>query len=297
MDINQAGNKVNINIIDRNTFYNSGTVKDLSQYIDYSSRTYEKLEVDDVVNFKYKEGKDFPNTAYKEVSLKEFGELNAVTDFDFKGADQDVQSIFTIYPPSFLDKLPLTETEPFTDLLIHNQFDKVEKAVNADFIIGFSRGQYNVRDHYFIQDGVDINNVPTFISHDVLSNFSFSYNGNALSYSIENNAFEARPYVNTNYAAFFADWLAMMYDPDARQVKVTGYVPIGDIEAIRLNDIIVINGLRHIIKTLSYNWISTKLTAVLMKVDIEAKANKPTVVDVLGDVTFENSPTQADKRT
>jgi hypothetical protein len=293
----------NIKLIDKNEFYTGGTVRDWTRYVSTGKRVYDKPQIDKDLVLKYSEYEDKVNIAFFRDALRNYAQLNYISDADFTGKEMDVESIFSVFPPSYLNKLDGygQPTDISTDLLIHSQFDNNGDPINSDFLIFMYNGEIDIGNTYYIQTGVDANGEPTFdgtqpedslpycTTHENFPSTAASY---ALNYTVERPADGDMNLAALDTAAktFFEEYLQNLYGSQSKILTVDAVIPLSELEAFDLNDTIEIQGIRYVVDTMRRDLLTNKTKLKLFTYNANPIYTKPDAYLNSGEVTFDGTP-------
>jgi hypothetical protein len=293
-----------VKLIDKDEFYTGGTVRDWTKYVSIGKRVYDKPQIDKDLILKYAETEDKVNIAFFREALRNYAQLNYVSDADFTGKDLDNTSIFSTFPPSFINKLDgYGQPEGTTDLLIHSQFDNEGKPINSDFLIFMYNGEEGVGNTYFIQSGVDANGQPTFGSAEDSLPYCTSHaaypceqDSYSLNYSEENPA-SGDVSLNTSAKIFFNNYLKNLYSASAKILTVDAVIPLSELNVFTLDDTIEIQGIRYVVDTLKRNLLTNVSKLKLITYNADIVYTKPTSYLNSGEVVFDATPTNNELTT
>lgn len=287
-----------IKIVDKDEFYTGGVLRDWTKYISAGKRVYDKPEIDKDLVLKYADYKDKVNIAFFREALRNYAQLDYISDADFTGKDMDVNSIFSVFPPSFLNLLnEYGQPNGTTDLLMHSQFDNNGKPINSNFLM-FMYNDENPTYDYYIQTGVDANSVPTFAienslpyctTHEYYPSAADAY---ALNYTAERPADGNMGGAALNTAAklFFEKYLQNLYGAQSKILTVDAVIPLIELNAFKLNDTIEIQGLRYVVDTMKRDLLTNRTKLKLFTYNAAPIYVKPSEYENSGKITFDGTP-------
>ncbi len=303
IELTEMGGELNVQsvkLIDKDEFYTTGTVRDWTTYVSTGKRVYDKPQIDKDLILKYAEYNDKVNIAFFRDALRNYAQLNYQSDADFTGKDLDNTSIFTVFPPSYLNYLDgYGQPQSSTDLLIHSQFDNDGKAINSDFLIFMYNGEVDITNTYYIQSGIDSNGDPTFVGQPEDSlpycstqEFYPSNKGYALNYTVETPADSNMEKVALNTAAkvFFENYLQNLYSAQSKILTVDAIIPLSEMTSFKLNDTIEIQGIRYVVDTMKRNLLTGLTKLKLFNYNAGLTYTKPSSYQNSGEVVFDAVP-------
>ena len=308
-DMGESLSVQSVKIVDKDEFYTGGTVRDWTRFIDTKKQNFDKPEIDKDLVLRYAEYEDKVNMAFFKESSRNYAQLDYYSEADFTGKDLDVNSIFTIFPPSFLSNLDdYGNPDGSTDLLVHSQFDFNGDPVNSDFLIFMYNGkQEGVVNTYYIQSGVDAQGEATWddqpeedfpycSTHSAFPSTNASY---ALNFSLERpaNYDMNTAALNTATRVFFDNYLQNLYSDTSKILSVEAIIPLKDIVDFQLNDIIEIQGIRYVMDTMRRDLLTGVTKLKLFTYRSAITYTKIESTDGAGDVEFSDTPTAKELRT
>jgi len=292
-----------VKLIDKDEFYTGGTVRDWTKYVSIGKRVYDKPQIDKDLILRFAETEDKVNIAFFREALRNYAQLNYVSDADFTGKDLDNTSIFSTFPPSFINKLDgYGQPEGTTDLLIHSQFDNEGKPINSDFLIFMYNGKKGIRDSYYIQNSAGAGGTPGFVEETYLpyctshAAYPCEQDSYSLNYSEENPA-SGDVSLNTNAKTFFNNYLKNLYSASAKILTVDAIIPLSELNVFTLDDTIEIQGIRYVVDTLKRNLLTNVSKLKLITYSANITYTKPTDITSDGDITFDATPTNNELTT
>jgi len=259
-------------ISDTIDFIANGSTLDLGNFINQETITYNKREVYDVIKFKHKESKDAPNDLFTRAAGRQYGELQYRPDIDYSNGTLDKKSIFTIFPPSYLDSYDGTAAP--TDLRHHFHLSNESpvKEVVSDFLLFYTNGVVTPVAEFFLQESIDANGDPTYynyqqyLQYSQVQDFNSLSGSNTLSYK-EESVFSGVTATGTVVNNYWLDWLTEMYKNTSYSVSVTFPVSLGTYIKIKAMASIYFNGVKHVIADYSYSTTKGSMTLNLIRYD------------------------------
>jgi len=222
------------NIRQIESWYNSGDIVDLTQYIFKESATIDRVKSYKRVNFEYQKSENLISVAYLSANGLEYG--NLAQDFDADGEEYSVNL-------------------PFETLLFSNLNDRLQVAyvLKTDLkpyipkpIIVYDYGTAQTAGFYFDDSTTDtlLTNYNAFGSETLISGSTYSINFGIEQSSLTNDLINNGLYLN-----YYQNYLANIFTSKARQIKIKGKLPLSILTSLQLNDRVIIQGKRYLINS------------------------------------------------
>ena len=224
------------------SWYNDGSIEDITQYVISDDVDISKLETFKNINFNYTKSESFMNVNYLGNNGFEYGNLRA--DLDSEGSDYSVQL-------------------PFENLLFQ-KFDgqnlQVGYSLKTDFkpyipkpIILYDYGTLLSCDFYMrgASSHVHITNYNAFGQDSLISGVNQSIN-----FGIEISSLLLTPISNTLYSNYYQTYLENIYNLKSRKYNVKAILPISLLTYLKLNNRLVIRDKRYIINNMKIDLTS-----------------------------------------
>ena len=222
------------NIRQIESWYESGDIVDLTQYIFKESMTLDRVKSYKRVNFEYEKSENLISTAYLSANGIQYG--NLAQDFDADGDEYGV-------------KLPF-ETLLFSNL---NNRLQVGYCLKTDLkpyipkpIIVYDYGVAQTAGFYF-NDGTTstlLTNYNAFGSETLIGTVTYSLN-----FGIEQSSLTNDVINDSLYFDYYQNYLTNIFTSKARQIKIKGLLPLSILTSLKLNDRVIIQGKRYIINS------------------------------------------------
>ncbi len=233
-------------------WYELGTIKDYTEYLDIKEITHEKIPVPKTISLSHKPSSLIANEYYKNISNREYGSMSYSPNVDFPSEELKIESIFNVLTPSLMDEVNSSGVKVrTTELNLPVFLDKDGKAVKQDLTLFFYGGKQTVTDTYYF-DGVlqTIFPLMTCFSAYPTSKSNFS---NA--FGIE-NSFNGDAPLNTMYLKYWHKYLTRMYSSRSRIVKMKAILPVIEWLNMQLNDTILISGNYYKLQSIQYDMLT-----------------------------------------
>ena len=224
------------------TWYNEGTIEDITQYVISDDLEISKLETFKNINFNYNKSESFMNVNYLGNNGFEYGNLRA--DLDSEGSDYTVQL-------------------PFENLLFSkftSQNLQLGYALKTDFksyipkpVILYDYGTLQTCNFYLKGSSTPIN--ITFYNAFGQDTLLGSVN-QSINFGIEISSLLLRPISNTLYSNYYQSYLENIYNLKSRKYNVKAVLPISLLTYLKLNNRLVIRDKRYIINNMKIDLTS-----------------------------------------
>jgi hypothetical protein len=241
-------------------YYNAGNINDVTEYIRSEEADIERPKLFKSINFKYEKSANILNNAFYRTFNLEYGDLvldnvnmNETSNYEIKLPFENVlfersQIAGTLYPfetATFIDK----DLKPYTPKPVFIYENGQELVTGTGNNIWMTTTTTNQQISSYVRFSNEITTVPTDLNFLMSSNFgeyqSPWYNQNAS---------------NGLYARHYENYIANIYNPKTRIVKVKAVLPekllgstttdgFGRKLGLKLNDRLIIRDKRYIINS------------------------------------------------
>ena len=244
-----------------NTYYSSGGVIDVSDYVNIDETDISRSPIYSEINFKYAKPKTFGIQNQNELLDDEFGDLTRdnrdLNNFVSDGGKYDIKL-------GFEHLLYERTTDPnnvnFTTPMQYGWLvDKNENTVKTSPII-----------HFVVSTAVNTTNYPVAFTGSVNqttnqliqqyyrpSNVSAD-SSQTLNFNIEYDEFTGLENSNSLYNSFYSSYVEKVFNPSTRLFKTKAMLPLSILLRYKLNDVFRINGLDYNINELKTNLLTGK---------------------------------------
>ena len=249
-----------------NTYYSSGDVIDVSDYVNIDETDISRSPIYSEINFKYAKPKTFGIQNQNELLDDEFGDLTRdnrdLNNFVSDGGKYDIKL-------GFEHLLYERTTDPnnvnFTTPIQYGWLvDKNENTVKTSPII-----------HFVVSTAVNTTNtsVTTYpvaftgsvnqTTNPLIVQYYRPSNVNAdgsqtLNFNIEYDEFTGLENSNSLYNSFYSSYVEKVFNPSTRLFKTKAMLPLSILLRYKLNDVFRINGLDYNINKLKTNLLTGK---------------------------------------
>lgn len=235
------------------TFYNTGTEYDITEYVVNDEITYERPKLYKNILLEWEQCNSFMNREFFDLFRREYGNLRA--QFDYDGVD------FTI-------KLPF-ETP------LHSKFTGTELQV------GYSLGtepeyknyipkptllyMYDWQDtnvSFYFNDGSTDNLIEEYVPFG--QDMIYNQNTNTLNWGSEISSMELEVVNNTLYRTYYESYILNLYNPKTRIVYLKAKMPNSILHNLKMNDNLLIRDKRYIINEMKTDLTTGECDLVLI---------------------------------
>ena len=248
---NESDNIYTIEPLD--AYYNNGNSIDLTSYVE-DKNDLERIKGFSKVVFKYQKSENFMNSLFFQNNGIEYGELQAT--FNSDGGQYDV-------------------TLPFENILFNNFKDNLQVGyyLKTDFITKLVPKPvllYRYDEITGINPKIKIKEVDTSIENDATQYVAFGQDvvgddtlNHSMNFGFENSTLLDIPIENGLYFDYYKEYLANVYNPKSRNLKVKAKLTPALILNLRLNDRIILFQKAYLI-----NQFTTDLTTGIVNLDL-----------------------------
>jgi hypothetical protein len=225
------------NIRQIESWYESGDIIDLTQYIFKESATIDRVKSYKRVNFEYQKSENLISVAYLSNNGLEYG--NLAQDFDADGEEYSVNLPFENLMFSNLSTTLQVGYTLKTDLkpyipkpIILYDYGVLQSAGASGFKFNDGTSNFNLTDYNAF--GADTN-----ISGPIYS----------LNFGVEQSVLDNSLITDTLYFDYYQNYLANIFTSKARQIKIKGKLPLSILTSLQLNDRVIMQGKRYLINS------------------------------------------------
>lgn len=233
-------------------WYELGTLKDYTPYLDIKEISHEKIPVPNTISFAHKESETLANGYFKSVANREYSSMQFSPKVDFPKDELKVESIFNVLAPTYLDEVDGTGQKIRVSQLNMPIFlDKDGKGVKQDLTLFYYAGAKSVTDTYYFENVLQ----NTFPCVSTYSNAPTSKTNYSAAFGLE-NSFSGDAPLNTFYFMYWHKYLSRMYSDQSRIVRVKSILPVLEWLNMKLNDTIVLSGNYYKMQSIQYDMLT-----------------------------------------
>lgn len=241
-------------IVNIDTWYDSGSIVDWTDYVDIKSIVHNKLIIPKRISFKHKMGTDIASTSFANLNQREFGSMSFTPDVDFTGPEMKIETPFTIIVPQMLNEInDLYETIGTTDLNAPTLIDEDLKPAQNELTLFFMSDNevYSTNFSYFAAGS----SRSTFPFAGTFEEYPSDTNTYSLAFSLEADVNKTIP-TKTLYQHFWSRYVARIFAKSSRRVSVSAFIPVSQWLNMDLSNTIRIADYYYKIETIDYNIVT-----------------------------------------
>jgi len=238
-----------------NDYYDNGTSRDLTAFIE-DKNDLERIKSFSKVVFKYQKSENFMNSLFFQNNGIEYGELQA--SFNSDGGQYDVTLPF--------ENILFNRLKTDLQVGYYLKTDYITKLVPKPVLLYRYNDQKDITTPYLKIKKVDTNTVVDLegyiaFGQDVIDT-DISLN-HSMNFGFENSTLLDIPIENGLYFDYYQEYLANVYNPKSRNLKVKAKLTPALILNLRLNDRIILFQKAYLI-----NQFTTDLTTGIVNFDL-----------------------------
>ena len=247
-------------------WYSKGAIVDITQYTDITSIEIERMKLYKSVEFKYQDSECMLNKYFLESPLNAdaHGYGNSKIGFNYDGGEYNIES-------------------PFENLL-HNNFGnnlQVGYALNKELapyipkpVLLYMNKKATLTSGHIHWDGQA--NITGYVPFGQDSEILFETGliPLTLNFGEEISSFYLVNNPNTIYALYYRDYLANLYNPKNRLVKIKTILPVSLLTQLQLNDRLIIRDKRYMINEMQSDLTTGDVSFTLINDFAEVKPIK-----------------------
>lgn len=235
-----------IEIHNMQDWYDLGTSKEWTQYIDFKTITHKKVPIPKNITMKHQGAESQSHKYFVSQFERPFGDLEFSPLVDFTSDSLDIETIFTVFPPTIIyevDNRGVYRRD--TELQWMGCFDSDVKATQHDYIL--FHFQPPAPNSYFYLGSTWLMTSPTssVFSGSTASSYSCAF-------GIEGSLSGDTP-TNTLYFLYWNKYISRLFSTRSRIIVVNINLPVGEWLNMKLNDTIAISGNYYKIQSIQYD--------------------------------------------
>ena len=252
-----------INVITLNDYYNAGTDRDITDYIDTYNYDVDRVQLYGKMDFKYEEPKTFGIINHNEQLQDDFGNLSYDPNNDDNGSfnlvfDKGNYEVKLPFEKLYYERLsneatitPPLEQDKRTDICWGWLVDKDQNTTLTKPILFYNTNQsVNTTKYKFGVKGVT---TPVFISTYNRAGNSNSDESYTLNFGAERDEFSYSVVDNSLFNLYYRGYITNIFNQLARNVKVEARLPLSFLFEYKLNDRLLIDGVPFRINEITTN--------------------------------------------
>jgi len=237
-----------------NDYYDNGTSRDLTAFVE-DKNDLERIKSFSKVVFKYQKSENFMNSLFFQNNGIEYGELQAT--FNSDGGQYDVTLPF--------ENILFNKLKAKLQVGYYLKTDYITKLVPKPVLLYRYNDQQVYTTPYLKLKKVDTNaiiDLDTYVAfgQDVVGTDTLNH---SMNFGFENSTLLDIPIENGLYFDYYQEYLANVYNPKSRNLKVKAKLTPSLILNLRLNDRIILFQKAYLI-----NQFTTDLTTGIVNLDL-----------------------------
>lgn len=227
-------------------WYDLGSPKEWTQYIDFKSITHKKVTIPKTVSFKHQKAESMQHKYFVSIYERTFGDLEFSPNVDFASETLSVETIFTVFPPAIIQEVDGRGVyRRDTTLQWMACYDSDVKATQHDFILFHFRPPTTNSYFYLGTSWLMTSPISSVFSSDSTSGYSCAF-------GLE-GALQGDIPTNTLYLMYWHKYISRLYSTRSRIVVVNVNLPVLEWFNMSLNDTIAISGNYYKIQSITYD--------------------------------------------
>jgi hypothetical protein len=241
---------------DLQSWYTQGKIIDITEYINTTEKQVDKGVIFNKIDFKFKESQQILADVFRQSNNRTYGnnELTLYTDSteteELDGETLDIESIFE--NPINERLLDLKDNEN-TNILYCPYINRDLKSISGDPFMFFGVSQSVASNPIGYKGSAstyqEINTNVIMPSHTR----QIGVESFGLNFESEFNEFTSALNQDTIYTRNYEDYISDIFSDKRRNYNYTGILPISLLNALKLNDRLIIGNTRYIINTIKSN--------------------------------------------
>ena len=273
-----------IQIEDLQSWYSSGAIHEISQYIDTSTETIGRGKIHREINFKFQESDQILADEFKQNNKQVYGNLEFKlvdgSGNELADVDGDILDIEVDFENPIFERLSDLNTTNETTIQYCPYFNRDIKPIAGNLFL-FYAPSVSVASNTIGYDGSTYSEISTNIympSHaQQIDTESFNLNFNS-----EINEYTGSIFENTIFFKYYEDYITDIFSIKRRIYNYKGILPNSLLNTLKLNDRLVIRDTRFIINSINSN-IVVRMDDLELINDIY---DAPLASDLLSGSTF-----------
>lgn len=257
-------------------WYELGTTKNWTAYIDTSNITHEKAPIPALVKLEHREGEDMASQQIMSLYKRRYGGAQYSPSVDFVSEPLEVETIFNIPVASIMREINDVGTIlRTTNIQMMVMLDKDASPVKHDLQLVYYVGM-QASDTWYLA-GTQQTSFPLISPFSAYPTTTASY---SLGFGLE-TTMSGDMATNTMYTEYWQRYLSRLYSSKSRIVRMTAIIPVGEWLNLNLNDTIAVSGNYYKINQITYDMLNERADLELITypdvdiLQITATGNEP----------------------
>ena len=276
-----------IYVQDLQSWYAEGQIYDITQFVENKKEVVSRGDIFKQINFNFERSEQILADEFRQSNNQTYGDLDFILS-DANGnplqdIDGETLEIKTIFENPIFERLfdldDNSETPIQYGLYTNRQ---IQPIVGKPFLFYANSVDISTKPIGFLDESteteIDTNVLMPFHSQFISNSFNLNFNAQISEYTSE-------AMLDTIYQRFFSDYIGDMFSVKRRIYKFEAILPVSLLNALKLNDRLLINGTRYIINSISSNLTQRRDTLELINDIYDA----PLLSDTLNTSVFRQS--------
>ena len=276
-----------IYVQDLQSWYAEGQIYDITQFVENKKEVVSRGDIFKQINFNFERSEQILADEFRQSNNQTYGDLDFILSDANGNPLQDIDGttlgIKTIFENPIFERLfdldDNSETPIQYGLYTNRQ---IEPIVGKPFLFYANSVDISTKPIGFLDESteteIDTNVLMPFHSQFISNSFNLNFNAQISEYTSE-------AMLDTIYQRFFSDYIGDMFSVKRRIYKFEAILPVSLLNALKLNDRLLINGTRYIINSISSNLTQRRDTLELINDIYDA----PLLSDTLNTSAFRQS--------
>lgn len=276
-----------IYVQDLQSWYAEGQIYDITQFVENKKEVVSRGDIFKQINFNFERSEQILADEFRQSNNQTYGDLDFILSDANGNPLQDIDGttlgIKTIFENPIFERLfdldDNSETPIQYGLYTNRQ---IKPIVGKPFLFYANSVDISSKPISFLDESseseIDTNVFMPFHSQFTSNSFNLNFNAQISEYTSE-------AMLDTIYQRFFSDYIGDMFSVKRRIYKFEAILPVSLLNALKLNDRLLINGTRYIINSISSNLTQRRDTLELINDIYDA----PLLSDTLNTSVFRQS--------
>lgn len=243
-------------IVNRDTWYDSGNVFDFTEYIDKDSYTIKPNAQIKEFDFGFEDAEDFVANEFTLRVGRSYGDTRYDVGSYF-GSVYDVDFPFTCAYGTEVVTSDANGTITFqSDIVANMMVDDAFGRVKSGYRIMYFSGQTSLLATWALREDNTPTNVYTSTNYAKFDAIDFN---NEIAFTFNSEyGFDGVLYETNLLTAYYANYVNRLYNKDVRVIEITAYIPYSIMRTIQMNDKIVIGARPYLLNSLDIDLTTGK---------------------------------------
>ena len=230
-------------------FMTAGTTRDITKYVDVTSKDVDRMIPYNIINFEYDPDVTQTSLRYLNSFSKGFGNLNYASPYKYDGTSYDVKAEL-----SHTQLLNMEYSNAATGIIFGWWVDADSKTTLGKPYLFFNRNvdlSATGLNKPILGDGTTCNsyNAPANTTED--GNHTLNFGNEYDEHTGDQNS-------NSLFSRFYTQYVTKAFNTKARIVKIKAYLPMKILTQYNLNDVFIISGKEYYINSVQTNLLTNE---------------------------------------